>query len=364
MRRIASLFAGLVMVVGLAAPASADSHEGIEFIGDATFPTGYLFEDVEVGGLSGIVWEESAGVYHTLSDDRSQIAPARFYTISIDVSDGSLDDGDVVFLSQTTLRDASGAPYAPLALDPEGIALSHRGTIFVSSEGDTAALQSPFVNEYFPDGHLLDELHVPEWYLPTDDGSAGIRQNAAFESLTMAPNQVQLTTATEAALFQDGPAADLVTGSPSRILVYNARSGRPMAEYVYENEPVTDEPVPPDAFKVNGLVELLALDNRGSYLALERSFSVGVGNNVRLYHISTRHADNVKRLFSIEVLGVMPVSKDLVLDLTELGITLDNLEGLAFGPELPDGRTPLVIVSDNNFSPFGFTQFLAFALDL
>ncbi len=364
MRRLAIVFAGLIMVVGVAAPATgADGHEGIEFIGEATFPTGYLFEGVEVGGLSGITWDAGDGVYHVLSDDRSQIAPARFYTVAIDVSDGSLDDGDVTFLSQTTLRSSSGQPYEPLSLDPEGIALTDEGTLYVSSEGDTAVLQDPFVNEYSTGGHLLDELFVPSWYLPTADGSAGIRQNAAFESLTISPNGVQLTTATEAALFQDGPAADLAVGSSSRLLVYNTHTKRPIAEYVYENEPVTDVPVPPDAFKVNGLVELLALDDRGTYLALERSFSVGVGNNVRLYHISTRHADNVKRMFAID--EPMPVSKELVLDLTDLGITLDNLEGLALAPPLADGRTPLIIVSDNNFNPNGqFTQFLAFALEL
>lgn len=365
MRRMFVLLAALAMMMGGAVPAVADDHDGIEFIGEVTFPTGHLFEGVEMGGLSGITWDEARGVYHTISDDRSQIAPARFYTITIDVGDGSLDDGDVVFVAQTTLLDAAGRPYAELALDPEGIALSRRGTLYVSSEGDTAALQPPFVNEYSIDGHLLGELFVPPYYLPTEDGSAGIRQNAAFESLTVSPHGLRLTTATEAALFQDGPPADLVMGSDSRVLVYDVRTGRPVAEYVYENEPVTDEPIPADSFKVNGLVELLAVDDRGSYLALERSFSVGVGNNVRLYHVTTRRADNIRRLFSIEALDPRPMTKELVLDLTDLGITLDNLEGLALGPALPDGRTPLIVVSDNNFNPNGaLTQFLAFALDL
>lgn len=365
MRRLAVFLVSLFTVAALAAPASADNHDGIELIGEVTFPTGYLFEGVEVGGLSGLTWDESRGVYYALSDDRSQLAPARYYTVSIDVGDGSLDDGDVVFQSQTTLLDGAGQPYAALSLDPEGIALSRSDTLYVSSEGDTAVLQAPFVNEYTLDGQLVDELLVPPWYLPTSDGSAGLRQNAAFESLTVSPNGRRLTTATESALFQDGPAADLDTGSPSRLLVYSAVTERPIAEYVYENEPVTDEPIPPDAFRVNGLVELLALDDRGAYLALERSFSVGVGNNVRLYHISTRGADNVKRLFSLEGIDVTPVRKQLVLDLTDLGITLDNLEGMALAPPLADGRTPLIIVSDNNFNPAGqFTQFLAFALDM
>ena len=50
-----------------------------------------------------------------------------------------------------------------------------------------------------------------------------------------------------------------------------------------------------------------------------------------------------------------------MLDLKTLGIPLDNVEGMAFGKKLPDGRRSLVLVSDNNFSPAAFTQFLLFA---
>jgi hypothetical protein len=57
-----------------------------------------------------------------------------------------------------------------------------------------------------------------------------------------------------------------------------------------------------------------------------------------------------------------PVSKRLLLDLNDLGITLDNVEGLTFGPQLSDGRQSLILVSDNNFSTTQFTQFLAFGV--
>jgi hypothetical protein len=55
------------------------------------------------------------------------------------------------------------------------------------------------------------------------------------------------------------------------------------------------------------------------------------------------------------------VTKELLLDLDAPGIALDNMEGMAFGPDLADGRRTLVLVSDNNFAPAQFTQFLLFA---
>jgi hypothetical protein len=52
-----------------------------------------------------------------------------------------------------------------------------------------------------------------------------------------------------------------------------------------------------------------------------------------------------------------------VLDLSTLGIYLDNLEGMALGPRLPDGTQSLLLVSDDNFSNSQLTQFLLFRLN-
>ena len=63
------------------------------------------------------------------------------------------------------------------------------------------------------------------------------------------------------------------------------------------------------------------------------------------------------------------MQKTLLYDLGTLGIRLDNVEGMTFGPTLADGRRSLVLVADDNFSlaingpgsaPQN-TQFLVFA---
>ena len=57
-----------------------------------------------------------------------------------------------------------------------------------------------------------------------------------------------------------------------------------------------------------------------------------------------------------------PGRKRLVLDLNTLGLAkLDNIEGIAWGPKLPNGNDTLVLVSDNNFNTASqITQLLAF----
>ena len=187
----------------------------------------------------------------------------------------------------------------------------------------------------------------------------------------MTPSKQYLYTATEGALFQDGPAADVDQESLSRVLQYDQRTKRPGQEFVYIVDPVAEVPDPTNAFRVNGLVELLAIDNAGTFLAMERSFSVGKGNTVKLYEILTQRATDVSGIDDLfdEDTGTPvefdPVEKRFLLDFEEdLGVIPDNLEGLAFGPTLPDGRQSLIVVSDNNFNPGQVTQFIALALEL
>ena len=339
---------------------------GVQFLGEITFPTGLQFNGTEVGGLSGITYDRANDVYYSISDDGSFNNPARFYTIDINLSDGTLDAGDFAFTNVTTLLTPDGQPFPEGSIDPESIALTDNGTLLITSEGSVNSDPqiAPFVNEYALNGALVGALPVDDKFLPTT-GDFGIRNNLAFESGTIAPSQRFFFTATENALAQDGPAATLTNGSSSRIVRYDLLTGLPDAEYVYETDPVPDAPIPADGFNTNGLVELTALDGLGDrFLALERAFSVGVGNSVRLYEVTVGNATNVIDIDSLTgAPGVQPVQKDLILDFGDLGVTLDNLEGVTIGEQLPDGRLPLIVVSDNNFNDTQFTQVLAFAID-
>jgi len=371
-----SAMAGLsVQTVTAEAKDDQVSIASYELIGTVNFPTGAQFEDTEIGGLSSITYDPNRGVYYAISDDQGTIDPVRYYTLDIDVSDGQLDPGDITFLGVTKILDASGMPYAPASLDPEGLVLTHEGSLYFTSEGFAARIPpvNPFVNRMNLNGRQTRSLTVPDKFLP--NAAQGVRSNLAFESLNVTPDQRYLITASEGALVQDGPAANLGQSSLARILQYRLSSGQLGSEYVYVVNPVAEVPVPPTAFRVNGLVELLPLDNLGTMLAMERSFSVGAeggGNTIWLYEIATRGATDVSAHFSLYPNGLsqppvpfVPVTKRLILNVeADLGIEPDNLEGMAFGPALPDGRLPLILVSDNNFAANQATQFIVLAVEL
>jgi 3-phytase len=363
------------------AAQSRRTLSNIEFLGEVRFPTGYSFAESEVGGLSGLTYDAQQNLYYALSDDRSE--NARFYTLQIDFDKISLDGPNaeaIAFQAVTQLRNEAGEPFTAGTLDPEGIAVSPAGKLFISSEGDAEALIDPSISEFSLEGTRLSKLPIPEKYLPTADQTSGIRNNLAFESLTLSPNQQFLYTATENALYQDGPAASLEGISLARILKYDLASGEPIAEFVYEVEPIPAAPIPEGEFADNGLTDLVAVDNNGTLLAIERSFAVGVGNTIKLYEVNTQGALDVFETFDLfreepvdngeEILPPGPfeidpaVSKREILDIqADLGIAPDNIEAITFGPTLSDGRQSLIIASDNNFSDNQATQFLTFAVD-
>jgi Esterase-like activity of phytase len=199
-----------------------------------------------------------------------------------------------------------------------------------------------------------------------------VRNNLAFESLTISPNQKSLYTATEEALFQDGATASDTTGTRSRIIKYNLATGQPTQEFIYVTDPIAKPANPVDGAKNNGLVDLLAIDNQGTLLALERSFSVGSGLTIKIYQVTLAGASDVQFIEALSSLSprklarLQPAQKKLLLNLDDLKLEkgLDNIEGLTFGPPLPDGRRLIVLVSDNNFSDRQFTQILAIGADL
>jgi hypothetical protein len=358
-----ALFAALSALLATGAPAAPPDTTrapALQFLGQQTFPTSTQFQGTTFGGLSGVAYDERRGVFYALSDDQVGM---RFYTLRIRVGLGA---PAVEIVGVTPLRDAAGQPFTSFSVDPEGLALTKDDTLVLTSEGFATRLIDPWVREFGLDGRQLGVLPVPAAFNPTSGPGRGVRQNLGFESAGTAPNGRFLFTGTEGALAQDGPPSTLAAGSPARLLRYNLQTKRLDRQYLYWTDPIAEPPVPATQFAVSGLVELLPLNNQ-FLLSMERSFSVGApdtGNTIRLYRVALPGADDVNGFDSLATLlaGIQPAAKALLLDLDELGIPLDNVEAMAFGPDLPDGRRSLILVSDNNFAPAQFTQFLLFAV--
>jgi len=345
--------------------------QSLEFLGEAKFGgRSLILDDVLLGGLSGLTYDAEREIFYSISDDRSEEAPARFYRLQINVIGDRFNPNNIRFLRTQTLFQPDQRPFAPNTIDPEGIALTPQSTLWISSEGIAPEGIAPFLREFDLEGQQVRSLPVPRRYTPSPDW--GVGDNLGFESLTITPNQKYLMTASENALVQDGPEAAVGVSSPSRLMLFDLATEALVGEYLYNTDPVVAPPNPADGFSAAGLVELLALDEN-RYLALERMFasgSVGMpgnnGMNVRLYEIDRSRATDIQTSNSLMETGlerIVPVEKQLVLDLATLDIPLSNLEGMTFGPRLADGRRSLLVISDDNFGANQFTQVLLFGVN-
>jgi len=238
--------------------------------------------------------------------------------------------------------------------------------LFVASEGVTHAGIPPFVGEFdLKTGKLRGNLPIPKRYIPDasdEKQQQGVRENLGFESLSIDPetfspgglDPFRVFAATEAPLMQD---SDPEQASKLRLLHYIIVDKTP--QLVSENLYNLDQ-VPMTI--LNGLTELVTVGG-GQFLSLERSFGLS-GYSARIYQVAVGAATDTSRIqsFKGQVTMVEPVKKKLLLDLSELGIPLYNLEGMTLGPRLPDGSKSVVLVSDDNFDEAQKTQFLLFSL--
>lgn len=219
------------------------------------------------------------------------------------------------------LADENGA-----ALDSEGLVVDRDGTYLVSSETE------PSVRRYSRDGKILDRLSVP------GELSTRARTNGSFEGLTLLPGGRTLLASMEYPLTGD-PADQVRLQTWQRTARGDFRLG---AQYTY----TTDQGL--------GVTEVTAAPD-GRLLVLERGFTSGVGNTVRLY-LADRHGT--------------AYDKTLLADLADcpsLGATagqpqpnplLDNIEGMVITGR-DHGRLKVLLVSDDNQNENQTTRFYA-----
>jgi hypothetical protein len=372
------------LVLALAAvfwPWSVGAQQSpLRLLGQYSFESKRMFQETTVGGLSGLAFDAKRGVYYAVCDDRGESQAPRYYTLQIDLDPSGVKEVRIVGV---TFFDSDAAtpgiqPYERNDSDLEDIQLLSDDTLLVSSERDRDG--KPWVRQFALDGSLLGELPLPNRYITVNetgpDGRPrivrGVRGNLGFEGMALSPSQETLYLANEEALAQDGPIATTEAGTNVRILrmeLYGGE-GRATAEYVYSAEKIFATPNPADQFGDNGISALLWIRDvlpQYDLLAMERSFATGVGNDVNIYGVVLTDATDVR---DVEALPApytgRTAQKTLLANMKSLGINADNLEALALGPRLPNGKQSLIVMSDDNFSAFDppqVNQFILFEID-
>src|SRR5262245_41023252 len=404
-RRTMSLLWAVVFAIGLSATGAS---AGITYLGEGSIPgtatdqsrlTDTLSTGTppnQYGGLGSAIAYTVVGNRYVATPDRGPADGTtsyidRIYTIKLDIK----KVGNTYTITSTLLAtrlmqnhtqfftgfagafDATNSPDS-LRLDPEGVRVSACGqTAFVSDE------YGPFIYEFdLASGRRRGVVPVPNKFLidfPSANGNAellnnisGRQANRGMEGLAISPDGTKLYGIMQSPLLQDHgltPGTTTRVGTNNRIVEIDLGTGA-IREFLYQLD-----------LKSYGVNEILAINDH-QFLVIERD---GNGGNSaafkKIFKIDITGATDIRNDVPIPSLpetstpsGVTPVTKVAFINLLDFtnpaqppfipqATFPEKIEGLAFGPDLADGRHVLVVTNDNDFITTQANRFFVFAID-
>lgn len=386
-----STFAPVMVVVSWVNSVSAD----VKLIGTAEIPgtatdrsglTELFNESIPANRLGGIsALEHVADNEYLGLSDRGPLDGAipfacRVHKLKIIVSPGHSTPITAEVVATIRLTDESGQqlvgakaaldsthPERSLRFDPEGLRV--RGSRwFVSDE------YGPHVREFNAIGTLVKRFKLPARFgiaQPADDpqventrNTTGRQANGGLEGLAISPDGKRLFAMMQRPLLQDSRLGDQDKriGRFNRLIEINIANGA-KREFVYPLDKSS-----------HGLSEILAVNDH-EFLVIERDGLAGLDAACKkVFRIDVRDATDVSRVEALPAdelpSHISPVRKSLFLDLLDPRHGLggehspEKVEGLTFGPTLPDGRRLLLVAVDNDFRADQPILIHAFSVDI
>jgi len=355
--------------------------------------TGKLEGDIpqnRLGGISAIEFTGNDHEYILLPDrgpaDGATTYLCRFHLFKLDVDPSQTPSVMATLLKTTLLEDESGRALTgseaaidndqskALRFDPEGVRITRRGNrqgqMFISDE------YGPSVYEFSETGKRTAILKVPPRFKIArpaakaedeiaQNTTSGRQTNGGLEGLAITPDGKKLLAAMQRPLIQESrppkKAQDKRVGTNTRMIEIDLAKGM-THEFLY----------PLDDTKY-GVSEILTINDH-EFLVLERDGKGGPEAVAKkIYKIELAGATDISQHETLPAEsipdGVKPVQKSLFLDLLDPKFGLvgssfpEKIEGLAFGPDLADGRRLLIVAIDNDFIAEKPTLLHAFAID-
>jgi hypothetical protein len=310
------------------------------------------FEGTTVGGFSSLAYDRNRDRIYALADNR-------IYTLALTPPNPTpAINTTVVVESMTPLIDSD--PSIPIS--GKGIALTPRGTVFIQGEQKNASTLPRLSEFQLTSGNWQQNLPLPKQYggiSVENKPLLGVQPHQGLKALAINIEGDRLFAATEAPLTQDLPSSP---ESPrySRLLHYWIGEPEPLliSEHLYPLE------ISAKDRKESSLTEIVPLDSGGHFLGLERTYSPVGGYSATVYQFVTGVATDTSqiRTLSGNPTGVTPIMKKRLLNLDNLQIPLQNLEGMILGPHLADGSQSVVLAGNNALLADHPTQFLLLRL--
>lgn len=352
-----SLFLLGLFVVGCGSTKLKTSKDlKINFLSEYIVPDNLILDNTLVGGLSGIDYYN--GRYYLVCDDSNN---PRVYEAKI-VIDGNK-------ISYITFEKVISIDDSSKFLDLESIRYdSNLNQILLTSEGHILGQKDPLFFSIYPNGQIQNTFQIPDAF--KSNSIQKPRHNATLEGLCIASDNKGYWLGMELPLEADGTEPQYTPSkSPIRITYISSKTKSPEKQFAYFLEPVAKKAM--GNFSVNGLTDLVQY-NANTFLILERSYSSGLGNQgntIKLFEANVSDVTNTINMNSLKDSEFIAAKKRLLINFENLrdrltDKSIDNIEGITFGPKLSNGHQSLILVSDNNFNILGkqFNQFILLEL--
>lgn len=295
--------------------------------------------NIPAGNYSGITW--IGDNRYALVSDKQEKNGWYEVTIDFDTSKGDIKAMQLIAFhasnaTSESSRDAEGIIYNPSSK-----------TVFISAESDQQVLELDM------DGNATGRKLT----IPAQVSTDKIFGNYGFESLAYDTLTHTYWTTTEQSLLMDsnGSASGYGNNNSSRhrLLAFDEDLHlKAQWPYISDVPSVSSNP----KLYAFGIPELTAMPD-GSLLVLEREFYVAeyyIGSYVtnKLYHVRPEFI--AQSTFDVPLTEIassafLPKTKiaEWKTQLLSLKEDIANYEGMCLAPPLPDGRIPLVVVSDS-----------------
>lgn len=329
-------------------------------------PYGETYQDTKVGGLSGIDYDAKNNEYYLISDDRADRNKARIYIADINIKNDSLRNvkfKKIIFLKNDSGEDFMSYNVMPSkSVDPEDVRyLAQKNVICWSNEGERkdGVYLDPTIWLSDDKGNFLQSFTLPNNLKMSSEGK-GPRRNGVLEGISFFKNSSKLMASVEEPLYEDDNEADTERGALIRLFEFDVKKKNNTAQFYYKIDPVAKVPNPKTAFSINGVSAILH-QKGNTFWVVERSYSTGYqACTIKLYLTKTEKSKNLLKSDKKPADNIL--QKSLVLNLDNLGIFVDNIEGITYGPKLSNGNQSLLLISDNNFSTAQKTQIFLFEI--
>jgi len=344
MQKITFLFS-LLFILSCSSNRNIKSNNlQLKFLDEYILSENIVIDNTVVGGLSGIDFHQ--GLYYMVCDDPRN---PRYYEAKINIDNSKISNID--FQKVIQLQDTNHY------LDLESIIYNSKtNQIVLTSEGNIKKHKDPQLLSVDLIGNLKKKFQLPKALKANSLQKP--RHNGTLEGLSKSADNKGYWIAMELPLEVDGPEPKLIkTKSPVRITYIDDGTKQPKKQFGYLLDKIIKQPK--GNFAVNGLTDILAYDT-DKFFIIERSYSSGLGNQgntVKIFKVDASNATNILTVESLKTTNYTAANKELVFDFEQVrnqltDNSIDNIEGITFGPTLPNGNKTLILVSDNNFNRF------------